>query len=35
MLSQASQRDETGSGVAAVVSSLTADLRAAAAGNAP
>jgi multiple sugar transport system substrate-binding protein len=35
MLSQASQGDETNSGVAAVVSSLTAHLRAAAAGNAP
>ena len=35
MLSQASQGDETGSGVATVVSSLAADLRAAAAGNAP
>jgi multiple sugar transport system substrate-binding protein len=35
MLFQASQRDATGSGVATVVSGLTADLRAAAAGNAP
>lgn len=35
MLSQASQGGETGSGVAAVVSGLAADLRAAAAGNAP
>jgi multiple sugar transport system substrate-binding protein len=35
MLSQASQGDETSSGVAAVVSGLSSDLRAAAAGNAP
>jgi multiple sugar transport system substrate-binding protein len=35
LLSQASQGDETDSGIAAVVSGLTADLRAAAAGNAP
>ena len=35
MLSQASQGDETNSGIAGIVSGLTADLRAAAAGNAP